>query len=292
MPEPPALPDPFEPVDVERIMEQVRARIEQRSRPAAGPADEPEGASAAAVLPPTESFGFDDGSIYRSSRGRGVGRALYRVRMLLAPFVKLIVNVDPMVDALARQARRNAEQASFDDDVARRLAALEERDELTRRAVHDLTAEVTRLAADMRDQRGLLESVAEVLVAQAKRSARPASLDDDAARRSAAGQEPDEATRQAVQRLTTIMERLAAETKNRRTPPEAADEPHGAGLPTRADGSRANPPGPQGIAPQVEAWSGGADGSRANPPGPRSADESVPATETPAPATETSPPDR
>lgn len=249
-------------------MEQVRARIEQRSRPAAGPADEPEGASAAAVLPPTESFGFDDDSIYRSSRGRGVGRALYRVRMLLAPFVKLIVNVDPMVDALARQARRNAEQASFDDDVARRLAALEEQDELTRRAVHGLTAEVTRLAADMRDQRGLLESVAEVLVAQAKRSARPASLDDDAARRSTAGQEPDEATRQAVQRLTAILEQLAAETKSRRTAPQAADEPPGATLPARADSGRASPPAP------------------------RSAGESVRAAETSATAAETSPPDR
>ena len=223
---------------------------------------------AAAVLPSAESFGFDGGNIYRSSRVRGVGRALYRVRMLMAPLVKLIVNVDPMVDALARQARRNAEQASFDDDAARRLAALEERDELTRRAVHGLTAEVTRLAADMRDQRGLLEAVAEVLVAQAKRSARPASLDDDAARRSTAGQEPDEATRQAVQRLTTIMERLAAETTNRRTAPEAADEPPGAALPTRADAGRASPPGP------------------------RSADESVPAAETPVPAAEASPPDR
>ena len=272
MPEPPALPDSFEPVDVERIMEQVRARIEQRSRPVTGPADEPECASAsvsaAAVLPPTESFGFDDGSIYRSSRGRGVGRALYRVRMLVAPFVKLIVNVDPMVDALARQARRNAEQASFDDDVARRLAALEEQDELTRRAVHGLTAEVTRLAADMRDQRGLLEAVAEVLVAQAKRSARPASLDDDAARRSTAGQEPDEATRQAVQRLTAILEQLAAETKSRRTAPQAADEPPGATLPARADSGRASPPAP------------------------RSAGESVRAAETSATAAETSPPDR
>ena len=270
-------------------MEQVRARIEQRSRPVAGPADEPEGASAAAVLPPTESFGFDDGSIYRSSRGRGVGRALYRVRMLLAPFVKLIVNVDPMVDALARQARRNAEQASFDDDAARRLAALEERDELTRRAVHGLTAEVTRLAADMRDQRGLLEAVAEVLVAQAKRSARPASLDDDAARRSAAGQEPDEATRAAVQRLTTIMERLAAETKNRRTPPEAADEPPGAAFMERLAAGMKNRRTPPEAAdePHGAALRARTEENDANPPGPRSADESAPATETPAPATET-----
>ena len=263
-------------------MEQVRARIEQRSRPAAGPADEPEGASAAAVLPPAESFSFDGGSIYRSSRGRGVGRALYRVRMLLAPLVKLIVNVDPMVDALARQARRNAEQASFDDDVARRLAALEEQDELTRRAVHGLTAEVTRLAADMRDQRGLLEAVAEVLVAQAQRSTRPASLDDDAARRAPAGQEPDEATRQAVQRLTTIMERLAAETKNRRPSPEAADEPHSAALPARADGGRANPPGPRSAGESVRA---------AETPA-TAAETPATAAETPATAAETSPPDR
>lgn len=223
-------------------MEQVRARIAQRG---AGPADQPEGASAAVVLPPAESFGFDGGSIYRSSRGRGVGRVLYRLRMLLAPLVKLVFNVDPMVDALAAQARRNAQQASFDDDVARRLAAREDQDELTRRALRSLTAEVTRLAADMRDQRELLESAADLPAAGAKRNARPASFDDDAARRSAADRAQDETARRSVRSSAAIVERPAVETKSRRTPPESADERHGAVRRVGADGDEAGPHGPR-----------------------------------------------
>ena len=140
-------------------MEQVRARIEARSRETASAAEPaPE---RAAVAPPSASFGFDGGSIYRSSRGGGIGRGLYGARMLLAPFVKFVFNIDPMVDALAIQARRNEQQASFDDDVARRLAAREEQDEQNRRAVQRLTAEVERLAADLKGLRALVESVAE-----------------------------------------------------------------------------------------------------------------------------------
>lgn len=141
-------------------MEQVRARIEARSRREAASAAEPV-PERAAVAPPSASFGFDGGSIYRSSRGRGIGRGLYGTRMLLAPFVKFVFNIDPMVDALAIQARRNEQQASFDDDVARRLAAREEQDEESRQAVQRLTAEVERLAADMKGLRTLVESVAE-----------------------------------------------------------------------------------------------------------------------------------
>ena len=140
-------------------MEQVRARIEARSRETASAAEPaPE---RAAVAPPSASFGFDGGIIYRSSRGGGIGRGLYGVRMLLAPFVKFVFNIDPMVDALAIQARRNEQQASFDDDVARRLAGREEQDEQSRRAVQRLTAEVERLAGDMKGLRTLVESVAE-----------------------------------------------------------------------------------------------------------------------------------
>ena len=141
-------------------MEQVRARIEARNRRETTSAAEP-APERAAVAPPSASFGFDGGSIYRSSRGGGIGRGLYGVRMLLAPFVKFVFNIDPMVDALAIQARRNEQQASFDDDVARRLAAREEQDEQNRRAVQRLTEEVERLAADMKGLRTLVESVAE-----------------------------------------------------------------------------------------------------------------------------------
>ncbi len=163
-------------------MEQIRARVEERSRreaaeataperepsPAAAPerdraAAEPERDSAVVARPPSESFDFHGNSIYWSSRGGGVGQLLHASRRLLAPLVKFVFNVDPMVDALSTQARRNAEQAAFDDDVARRLAAREQQDALNRRAVENLTAEMERLAADLKRHGTLLASAVERL---------------------------------------------------------------------------------------------------------------------------------
>ena len=165
-------------------MEQIRARVEARSRreaaeaaeaakaaerepaPDAEPergrrAAEPERESAAVARPPSESFAFHGHSIYWSSRGGGVGQLLHASRRLLAPLVKFVFNIDPMVDALATQARRNAQQAAFDDDVARRLAAREEQDALNRRAVESLTEEMKRLAADLKSQRTFVAAAVE-----------------------------------------------------------------------------------------------------------------------------------
>ena len=172
-------------------MEQVRARVEERRREAASAAKpEPEPAPTAepddgrgaarparestlAALPPSESFDFHGYSIYWSSRG-GVGQALYGIRRLLRPLLKFVFNIDPMVDALSTQARRNAQQEAFDDDMARRLSALEEQHAEGRQAVEDLlaetrqlraetsqlSAETRRLSAEMKDHRKLVEAFA------------------------------------------------------------------------------------------------------------------------------------
>jgi hypothetical protein len=174
-----ALPVRPDGIDVERIMEQIRARVEERSRREAVEAEresapdadserdrrvaEPERENALVALPPSESFAFHGNSIYWSSRGRGVGQLLHASRRLLAPLLKFVFNIDPMVDALATQARRNVQQAAFDDDVARRLAAREEQDALNRRAVESLTVEMERLAADMKRHRTLVASAVERL---------------------------------------------------------------------------------------------------------------------------------
>ena len=201
----PELPVRTDDVDVERIMEQVRARIEDRRRRAAKrPA--PEGReNAAAALPPSVSFEFDENSIYRSSRG-APGRVLHGFRRLLRPLVKFVFNVDPMVHALVMQARLNAQQTAFDDDVARRLAARDEEDARRRGAVRELAAEVRRLSAEMRSHRQVVESVAARLDAHAPAHAAgphggrqaderadggaPAAADDDAPAATAAGETP------------------------------------------------------------------------------------------------------
>ncbi len=186
-------------------MEQVRARVEKRRRRDGAaaektarepvPASERESARGAAAperegtlpaLPPSESFDFHGYSVYWSSRG-GVGQTLYGIRRLLRPLLKFVFNIDPMVDALSTQARRNAQQAAFDDEVARRLSALEEQDARGRRAVQDLLAETrqlgvetSRLSAEMKDHRKLVESVARRLDAlEQARANGPTALPHD-----------------------------------------------------------------------------------------------------------------
>ena len=192
-------------------MEQVRARVEERRREAASAAkpepepaltaepDDGRGAATPArestlpALPPSESFDFHGHSIYWSSRG-GVGQILYGIRRFLRPLLKFVFNIDPMVDALSTQARRNAQQEAFDDEVARRLSALGEQHAEGRQAVEDLLAETRRLraetnqlstetrqlSAEMKDHRKLVESFARRLDAlEQARADEPPALPHD-----------------------------------------------------------------------------------------------------------------
>lgn len=119
-------------VDVEQIMEQIRARVREkrgvdyteeeireladvkldrfldprrvrsdlldhfrkRSRPADAPAPIPP-----AVLETVSAPRFEPDDVYRSSRG-GVGRVLHAVRRLLRPILKLFINPGPMLESL------------------------------------------------------------------------------------------------------------------------------------------------------------------------------------------------
>ena len=223
-------------------MEQVRARVEERVRreaaaaaererepaPAPGPesrpgAAEPERGSELAALPPSESFDFHGHSIYWSSRG-GVGRILFGIRRLLRPLLKFVFNIDPMVDALATQARRNAQQAAFDDEVARRLSALEERDARGRQAVRDLLAETRRLRAETRQL-----------------SAETRQLSADTTRLSAEMNEHRKLVESAVQRLDALEQ--APEHEPAALPHDGGPE----GAP--ADGRTETPAGAQLAAP-------------------------------------------
>ena len=122
-----------EAVDVERIMEQIRARVREkrgvdyteeeireladvkldrfldprrvrsdlldhfrkRSRPAEAPAPIPPAVLETVSAPRR----FDPDDVYRSSRG-GVGRVLHAVRRMLKPVLKLFINPGPMLESL------------------------------------------------------------------------------------------------------------------------------------------------------------------------------------------------
>ena len=177
-------------IDVERIMEQVRARIRANRDEDASNAQVREQADAKAAQllnpggarsshaarppqekappapSPAESFEFDQDTIYRSSRG-AVGGLLYGIRKLLSPLLKFFFNIQPVAHALTVQSRINARQAAFDDRVGRlfdmsssRLEAREEIDKLNHRVMNDLVAEMTRLSVEMKNHRMVVESVA------------------------------------------------------------------------------------------------------------------------------------
>ena len=128
-----------ESIDVEQLMEQIRARIrekrgvdytEQQIRELAGVklerfldpgnvrsdlldhyrqrAEEPPDPLRVDPPPPSVNFEFDGDTIYRSSRGV-LGRIIYGIRRLLRPVLKLFFNPTPIVHALHTQQRINHE---------------------------------------------------------------------------------------------------------------------------------------------------------------------------------------
>jgi hypothetical protein len=112
-------------VDVEKIMGQIRARIAEKRRGLFSPAELRE-LSEARLEPPAEAGDFDSAllsdlrarapqwnytlaadSIYSSGRDDWAGRLLTRVRRLLKPLLKLLINPSPLVQGLYRQSQLN-----------------------------------------------------------------------------------------------------------------------------------------------------------------------------------------
>ena len=135
-------------VDVQDLMRQIRARIEEKKR--GGLLSEAEVAEIAShplhpVLeahdlkspllaeleerPSRWNYAFDAETVYRSSRG-GPGRLLEAVRRWLRPVQKLFWNPSPMISALSRQSELNASTAHL---------------------LHNLVLEVTRLNLEVTD---------------------------------------------------------------------------------------------------------------------------------------------
>ena len=132
-------------VDVQRVMEDLRARIAEKKRagllteaevreiaghplhPVLEPHDLKSGLLPEVLESPSRwNFAFDPETIYRSSRGS----ALESVRRLLRPIQKLFWNPTPMIAALSRQSDLNAASAHL---------------------LHNLVLEITRLQLEVQD---------------------------------------------------------------------------------------------------------------------------------------------
>ena len=162
-------------VNVEQIMEQLRARIrekrgvdytEQQIRELAAVKLEkfldPRGvrsdlleqfrkAQPAYEPPELPNFAFEDATLFESHRA-----PIRWIRKLLLPILKLFFNPNPLIQALHIQSRLNTLNAERE---ARREATRRQLDQLYYELIHNLVIETTRLGIDVKNLKMRLESV-------------------------------------------------------------------------------------------------------------------------------------
>ena len=162
-------------VNVEQIMEQIRARIrekrgvdytEEQIRQLASVKLErfldPKGLRSdlleqfRKVQPPYEppelpNYAFEDSTLYESHRG-----VIRFIRKLLSPILKLFFNPNPLIQALNIQARLNTMNAERE---ARRESARRASDQLFYELIHNLVMETTRLGIEVKNLKMRVESI-------------------------------------------------------------------------------------------------------------------------------------
>jgi hypothetical protein len=163
-------------VDVEQIMQQIRARIrekrgvdytEEELRQLASVKLENfldptrvrsdliqhyrhlrESGGVAGAVPPPENYAFDDHLVYGSARGLS-GRLITSIRKLLNPVLKLFINPNPIIQVLHRQGAIN----EYTHEQFERTSAL------NYEVMHNLVLELTRLSIEVKNLKMRVESV-------------------------------------------------------------------------------------------------------------------------------------
>ena len=166
-------------VDVEQIMQQIRARIrekrgvdytEEELRQLAAVKLEKfldptrvrsdlvqhyqkarQSGGASMLVPPPENFAFDDHLVYGSARGAS-GRLIMTIRRLLNPILKLFINPNPIIHVLHRQSQINTHNEEQFVRVERVAA-------LNYEVLHNLVVELTRLSLEVKHLKMRVESV-------------------------------------------------------------------------------------------------------------------------------------
>jgi hypothetical protein len=162
-------------VNVEQIMEQIRARIrekrgvdytEQQIRELAAVKLErfldPSGVRSdlleqfRKVQPPYSppelpNYAFEEETLYESHRG-----PLRFIRRLLNPILKLFFNPNPLIQALNIQSRLNTMSAERE---AKREAARRASDQLFYELIHNLVIETTRMSIEVKNLKMRIESI-------------------------------------------------------------------------------------------------------------------------------------
>jgi hypothetical protein len=256
-------------VNVEQIMEQIRARIrekrgvdytEEQIRELASVKLEkfldPRGvrsdlleqfrrAQPPYTPPELPNYAFEADTLFDSTRG-----SLRWIRKLLLPILKLFFNPNPLIQALNIQSRLNASQAERE---AKRDAARYAFDQLHYEVMHNLVLETTRLGIEVKNLKMRIESLASRLefnerraralesVVVYKPSPEERSRDDERRRDDGRRQEGRRQERQPAAAQSPV-EQKAAVPEPAPTPeiaPEAADAATGRRADADADGGAA-----------------------------------------------------
>src|SRR5262245_12710531 len=210
-------------VNVEQIMEQIRARIrekrgvdytEQQIRDLAAVKLEkfldPRGvrsdlleqfrkAQPAYEPPELPNFAFEDATLFETHRA-----PIRWLRKLLLPILKLFFNPNPLIQALNIQSRLNTMNAERE---ARREAERRQLDQLYYELIHNLVLETTRLSIDVKNLKMRLESVSSRLEFNERRARalesvvvyKPGGAGDERGQRQERGDRTDRSVRQHQQ---------------------------------------------------------------------------------------------
>ncbi len=103
------------------------------------------------IEPAPDQYGFDDESIYESSRG-AAGRMLRKLRKLLNPLLKMFFNPNPVIRVLNMQTALNGY-------YSRSIARVSSREALNFEVLNNLVVELTRLSIENRNLKMRVESL-------------------------------------------------------------------------------------------------------------------------------------
>ena len=110
------------------------------------------------VEPAPPIFAFDQETIYASSRG-AAGRALRWVRKILNPLLKLLFNPNPLVHVVTMQSSLNGYYSRTMDRVSERFVQRDQLDALNFEVLNNLVVELTRLGIENRNLKMRVESL-------------------------------------------------------------------------------------------------------------------------------------
>ena len=110
------------------------------------------------VEPAPPIYAFDQETIYASSRG-AAGKTLRAIRKLLNPLLKLLFNPNPLIHVVNMQAALNGYYSRSMDRISERFVQRDQLDGLNFEVLNNLVVELTRLGIENRNLKMRVESL-------------------------------------------------------------------------------------------------------------------------------------